>query len=231
MRQAPGLGGILFILLIVASIASCLGDDLKPSRSVIDVPRIKAPIQLEDFLKSKRLEKLKKIGSFVQTGRNEGIPAIHQTEAYLAHDDSLLIVFFVCSGPTHSSVDSESTKAKSQSSKEWVEVVIDLFGDLRRSYVFRTNPTGLRQQGEFLQGVYASDVNQPWYSECQLTDKGYVVELSIPYASFDPNFANPALHRIWGLRLRRWLSDTQEYIHWPGPNEQEAKFQRRSHSD
>jgi hypothetical protein len=228
MRDALLHGATVSTLLfIVLSVPFCVADDLRSSGSVIDVPRVKTPIKFEDFLNTRRLEKLKKIGSFVQTGQNEGLPAVHPTEAYLAHDDTRLIVFFVCSSPAHAEIVGDSANIKRQTSREWVEVVIDFFEEPRRSYLFRASPEGFREQVQFLQGVYAGDLNQPWFSESQSTDHGYAVELSIPYSSLDANFANPALHRIWGIRLRRWINETQQYIHWPGPNEEDGRARGR----
>ncbi len=205
---------LVITLLVAAGLTPCHGasPELGLTTSVTTIPRLERPIELKDLVDLKSLRKMKKIERFVQAEPTNGLPTAHHTEAYLAHDGHRLIVFFVCSDPEHHLALSAKDAA---GSSDRLEVVIDIMGEDQHSYLFAADPQGAQEAGLFEKGKYQRDLEQPWRSASKWTPDGYVLEISIPLSTFQPNFTNPDMLGILGIRLRRWLGHSHEYVHWP----------------
>ena len=202
---------LVFAVVVAAGLAPCHGasSELGLTTTVTTIPRIKRPIELKDLFHPKSLRRLKKVERFVQAEPNNGLPPAHHTEAYLAHDGRDLLVFFVCSDPEY------HLALKEKAENDRLEVVIDIMDGHQRSYLFTSDPLGHQEAALFDQGKFQKDLEQPWRVANKLTPDGYVLEISIPLSMFPSNLTNPNVRGIWGIRLRRWLGHSHEYVRWP----------------
>jgi hypothetical protein len=75
------------------------------------------------------------------------------------------------------------------------------------------NPFGIQQDGRYVEGVgYDTAFDTLWESEGKLTDRGYVVWMSIPFRSLRfPSTAN----QKWGVGFWRYIPRANEMSTWP----------------
>ncbi len=88
---------------------------------------------------------------------------------------------------------------------DYVSVVIDPTGNLRRKYEFRVNPSG--SMSDVLQNTisdrYIYDWDTDWQAAAKITPKGYLVEIAIPIDSLkQPNLGLDEKN-TWALILKR----------------------------
>ena len=191
--------------------------------AAVTVPALKKAPAIEDFLDMKPSDALAgqmiKVENFIQERPSDGQPASQRTEAYLGYDEKNLFAVFVC-------FDSEPGKIRARMvSREnfvdergagiddLVSVTLDTYNDRRRAYVFQVNPLGIQWDGLAVEGAqFDSSFDALWYSSGRLTDRGYVVWISIPFKSLR---FSPAALQTWGILLNRDIPRNNESSFWP----------------
>ncbi|ALO35072.1 hypothetical protein CMT41_10345 [Colwellia sp. MT41] len=88
---------------------------------------------------------------------------------------------------------------------DYISVVIDPTGNLRRKYEFRVNPSG--SISDILQNTisdrYIYDWDTEWQAAAKITPTGYLVEIAIPIDSLKQPKANINEKNTWMLILKR----------------------------
>jgi hypothetical protein len=176
------------------------------------IPRVAQPPEIGDFLDGTPPNGLVSVTDFVQREPGDGVPASQPTTAYFGYDDDHLYVVFVCQDDP-SKVRAHYSKRESIFGDDIVGVLLDTFRDQRRAYLFLTNPLGIQLDGvtsETQDDDYSFDTL--WHSEGQLTDRGYVVRIAIPFKSL--RFSNAAV-QTWGIGVGRIIPRNNETSFWP----------------
>ncbi|WP_068547852.1 DUF5916 domain-containing protein [Thalassotalea crassostreae] len=88
---------------------------------------------------------------------------------------------------------------------DYVSVVIDPTGNLRKKYEFRVNPSG--SKADVLQNTvsdrYIYDWDTEWEATAKITETGYLVEMAIPIDSLKSPKAEGEERNMWALILKR----------------------------
>lgn len=139
---------------------------------------------------------------FVQAEPRYGAPATEQTELWVFFDDRAIYIGIRCldSDPQQwSSIDMRrDTPGTSQG--ETVTVALDTFYDKRNGYSFGVNPNGgISDAAITNERDYNRDWNTIWESRTARFDRGWTVEMSIPFKSL--RYSPGA--QIWGINVRR----------------------------
>lgn len=206
------------IVCAVFAVPAWSGSGAADTRPTVVIPRVQRAPALEDFLEMKpnsQMEgQLAKIEGFIQHEPKDGEPSTQRTEVYAGYDDKHLYVIFVA-------FDSEPKKVRARMARregigdddDWVEVALDTFNDQRRGYLFDCNPLGVQWDALWSEaGEEDSSFDTVWDSRGQVTDKGYVVWMRIPFKSLRFSSA-PA--QTWGLIFTRWIPRVPERSSWP----------------
>jgi hypothetical protein len=96
-------------------------------------------------------------------------------------------------------------------SDDKVVLYLDTFNDRRRAFVFGVNPLGIQEDGVLSEGsgsgagsLFGAGLDRSpdfiWQSRGQVTDSGYVVEISIPFKSLRYGGTGP---QAWGFNVQR----------------------------
>ncbi len=222
--QPPGTCSVAARAVLVLALVLCA--PLSPAaesppagpRPELVIPRVDRPPTLEDFLEMKPNRevdgRLAKVTNFIQREPSDGEPATQRTEVYLGYDDKNLYVIFLA-------FDSEPEKIRARLARrenlnnddDWVEIAIDTFNDQRRGYLFDCNPLGVQWDALWSEaGGEDSSFDTLWYSRGQVTARGYVVWIAIPFKSL--RFSSSS-KQTWGILLSRWTPRIPEWTAWP----------------
>ncbi len=191
-----------------------------PSRPTVTVPKIDRAPTLDDFLDmqpSPDMEgQLLKLTDFRQRLPRDGEPASQRTEAYLGYDDRNFYAIFVNFDEEPDRIRARVTPRENFRGDDKVDLFLDTFHDERRSYVFTCNALGVQMDGRWIEsntgGNFDSSFNALWYSRGEITDRGYVVWMKIPFTSL--RFPSVA-RQEWGIVLIRWIPRNNESSFWP----------------
>lgn len=176
---------------------------------VPDVGSLDAPVTVE-----RALTAFVRIRGFLQRTPVDGQPAAFSTEVYLGYDRNALHVLFVAFDPDPGAVRARMVPRENIGGDDAVTVMLDTDADQRRAYVFRTNPRGIQWDALFTEGQ-GMDVSfdAVWHSEGRVTGWGYLVRMSIPFASLRFR-ADDA--RAWRVILQRQVArGNDEDTYWP----------------
>jgi hypothetical protein len=179
----------------------------------VRIPKVSRPPKLQDFLNGTSREAEARITDFRQREPGDGVPTTRKTTAYLSYDDANLYIVFECQDEP-GKVRGRLVRREDIADDDQVLVYLDTFRTRQRAYLFATNPLGVQQDGEIVEGEEEPDFSFDtlWYSKGQLTTQGYVVWISIPFKSI--RFSS-APGQSWGIALGRSIIRNSETSFWP----------------
>ena len=189
-------------------------------RPTVLIRRVDRAPKLEDFLDMKPsaeiAESLTKMDGFIQAKPKDGAPATFVTEAYMCYDAGNLYVIFVAFDPEPGKVRASMTKREPPGffEDDVMELRFDTFDDRRRSYYFAINPLGVQYDALWPEGEGGFDdsFDTLWHSAGQITDRGYVTWVKIPFKSL--RFSSES-KQSWGFYFGRLLPRLSEGNGWP----------------
>ncbi len=122
-------------------------------------------------------------GNFVETYPNDGQKPKVETEAKIAYDDrNLYIAFMAYDNPKE--IRAALRSREDIMNDDFVEIYLDTYGDAAWCYEIIANPYGvqsdLRSVSDY-EGDFSFDL--VYETRGKITDKGYQVEMAIPFAS------------------------------------------------
>ena len=181
------------------------------------IPRVTEKPTLEDFLEMKPSPRISgrmvRAEGFLQRRPRDGVMATQQTHVYSGYDDENLYVIFVCFDSEAEKIRARMSRREKTEGDDYVFLSLDTFWDKRRSYEFNSNPLGIQTDGRYVEGVgYDKAFDTLWESRGRLTEKGYIVWMSIPFKSL----RFPATKKqVWGIGFWRYIPRNSEMSTWP----------------
>jgi len=188
-----------------------------PNFGRILIPRVSTPPTLEQFLDMQPSPawrgKLAKVDRFIQRVPSDGQPVSQVTEAYLGYDNKNLYVIFICFDNQPQKIRARLSRREDIFDDDSVEIMLDTFNDHRRAYAFLSNPLGVQADALWTEGQgFDFSFDTVWDSEAKVTDRGFVVWMSIPFRSLRFSSKDP---QTWGILLNRGIPRNNEDTFWP----------------
>ena len=141
---------------------------------------------------------------FIQQEPHEGEPATEETEAWVLFDDRNLYVAARMwdSHPERMVVNEMRRDAGREIyDNENLGIMIDTFNDRRSGYYFMTNPLGALRDAHVIDVTHNNgDWNAIWNARATRFDRGWTVEVAIPFKSI--RYPSQG-EQQWNLQLRR----------------------------
>jgi len=190
-------------------------DNHKP---VVTIPFLESPPLLENFLSMKPdgavEQKMARVTGFVQREPSDGQPASQKTDVYLGYDGKNLYAVFLAFDTEPGRIRATLSRRENIFNDDIVEIMLDTFHDQRRAFAFITNPYGIQLDAIWTEGQgFDSSFDTLWHSTGQLTPKGYVVLMAIPFKSL--RFSSQR-EQSWGIILARDIHrNSREQMFWP----------------
>ncbi len=184
----------------------------------VRIARVSAPPRLEDFedmAPRGNSAQLAKVTDFIQQQPSDGKAATQRTDVYLGYDGANLYLVWVCWDKEPQAIRGHLTRreAVTPPDDDYVELTLDTFHDQRHGFLFDVNPRGVQSDALWTEDSGADySYDTVWDSRAKVTDKGYVVWLSIPFRSIR---FHPANEQVWGVTLMRYIARNDEYDYWP----------------
>lgn len=156
---------------------------------------------------------------FTEKDPDEGTPPAYQTKFKVMYDDKYLYVAI-------RAFDDEPNLIQQRLSRrdgfagDRVNVIIDSYHDKRTAFVFTTTAAGVKGEEIVTQNGNNWDEswNPIWYTDAKVDEKGYTIEMKIPFSQL--RFGK-AKEQIWGFNINRTIFRFQERSLWQRiPNDQ-----------
>ncbi len=188
-----------------------------PEEGPIRVPRFSSPPKIDGELDNPLWEEeALRIEDFIQLMPKEGQNPSEKTIAYLGHDEKNLYIAFRCDDSEPRKVRASVTNRDNCFQDDWVIVFLDTFNEKRRAFAFFLNPIGVQMDAMRIEEGGNDNMDPSWdmvfFSDGKLDEKGYTVEISLPFKSL--RFPDRE-KKIWGLVMGRNIARSGEVIIWP----------------
>ena len=168
-----------------------------------DIPRVQQGILVDGDITDLEWGKATKVSLNYEINPGENIQAPVKTTAYMMEDGQFLYIAFKASDPNPENIKAYYHDRDRIFQDDFVGIIIDTFNAKRRGFEFFVNPLGA--QGDLTrddtQNNEDSSWNTLWSSAGKLTDKGYQVEMAIPFRSI--RFPSGMAKQEWSIQFLR----------------------------
>ncbi len=209
----------MFALLFVLQGAADGGATYNGSAKQLDVriPRFEEPVKIDGVLDEPVWSRAAMLTGFSQYRPVDGRPAEDSTAVLVWYAPDA-IYFGIRAFERHGAVVRATLADRDNiDSDDNVAILLDTYLDHRRATMFAVNPLGVQQDGVWSDGVAAGAAGGPsaggrfdatidlnpdyvYESRGRVTDRGYEVEVRIPFKSLRYQSADP---QDWGIQIVR----------------------------
>ncbi|WP_448549249.1 carbohydrate binding family 9 domain-containing protein [Thalassotalea fusca] len=167
------------------------------------IPRLDNQVEVDGEINASEWQNAKKILINNVTRPYNNIVSPVYTEALIFDDGSALNIAFMAEDPHPEEIRAFLRDRDKAWGDDTVGIKIDTYNDQRSAYRFLVNPLGVKIDGiENEVTKKESDAwDGIWHAAGQINDKGYVVEMALPYRML--NFAESSSPQDWGIELLR----------------------------
>ena len=201
----------LIVLLIIPTVATA-----QPAVASAQAAAIKSPPRIDGRLDDAAWQAAAAITGFKQREPDEGADASEGTTVRLLYDETNLYIGAELSDADAAGIRaSELRRDNTLESDDSFAVLLDTYLDNRNAFVFRVNPRGtrfdalIRNESRF----YYADWDEQWTAAAAMTDRGWSVEMVIPFKVL--RFRSAAT-QTWGLNFERIIKRKNELAYWSG---------------
>ena len=185
--------------------------------NVLTINRLQRPPTLADFagmeVRGETARAMAHVSGFIQREPADGQAASHDTDVYLGYDDKHLYAVFLAWDSEADKIRATLSPRGSVFNDDYVDIQIDTFNDQRRGYTFLSTSRGIQWDAIWTEGNQFDDSFQAlWHSEGEITDRGYMVLISLPFSSM--RFPKQA-GQTWGILFNRNIARLGESSFWP----------------
>ncbi|MFB0518598.1 MAG: DUF5916 domain-containing protein [Acidobacteriota bacterium] len=135
-----------------------------------------------------------------------------KTVAYYAYDRENLYFAFRCFDSQPDKIKAPVTSRDNVRPGDLICVNLDSFNNQQSLYAFYSNPIGIQEDSRLEGGQEDPSIDMVWYSEGNIDDKGYTVEIKIPFKSIRFSHKNPV---EMGVIFERMISRRSEAGTYP----------------
>jgi hypothetical protein len=167
------------------------------------IPHVEAPIKVDGVMDEPFWPQALVIPANIEVRPGENIEAPVKTEAWLVYNTTSIYVGLKCYDPHPSEIRAHLCDRDNLWDDDWVLILFDTFNDQRRTYDFFCNPFGIQADVIETPNGGGDSWDAIWESSGRITEKGYVVEMKIPFQAL--SFPRSREDQIWGFDVVRSL--------------------------
>ncbi|MCG6927440.1 MAG: carbohydrate binding family 9 domain-containing protein [Acidobacteria bacterium] len=198
-------------LPLLAAAAPMAAADPRPAPTpapAVEVARIPAPIRVDGHLDDEAWAFLQPFIDFVQRDPDEGMPATESTELLLAYDDEALYVGARLHDSDPELIEARLSRRDDHSESDRFAIYLDPRGDRRTGVRFEVTAAGVQRDEIIFNDTWTDrSWDALWESEVTVDDRGWSVEMRIPFSEL--RFL-PGDSYAWGVNALRIIQRKNE---------------------
>jgi hypothetical protein len=221
---------VLALLLLLAQDPAAVSVEGRGSPSV-PVPRIEASPTIDGRLDEPAWARASRLTGFWQYQPVDGRPAEEETEVRVWYAPEAIYFGIIAHDRLPGTIRATVADRDNIDSDDHVVLDLDTFHDRRRAFFFGVNPLGVQSDGVRSEGAGqvssltpgSIDLNPDfaWDSKGRITERGYEVEIRIPFKSLRYPGGGP---QTWGFNVTRVVQRTGYTDTWTDVRRANASF-------
>jgi hypothetical protein len=175
----------------------------EPEIPSIAIRRATGPITVDGDLSDPGWKDAVRIETWYETNPGDNTPAPVRNVGYLAYDDKFLYAAFEFDDPNPSKIRAPvSDRDNVGSDTDYGGIIVDTRNDRKTAVLLLANPRGVQYDAITDDGGSGEDSSPDyfWDSKGRITEKGWVLEMRVPFSSLRYKRADP---QTWGIMLYR----------------------------
>ena len=189
---------IFFLILLLSTIYSSA-----QHKKSVEILEISTPLIIDGKLDEKVYQLVKPAKDFFQLQPYNGKPSLQNTEAYFFYDKTSIYVGVMLYDNAPDSIYNFLSERDEIGMADYFGVYFDPYNQGQLAYGFFITPAGvqvdikaIKSDGDSEDGNW----NAVWESKTSITDKGWIVEMKIPFSEL--RFSEKPI-QTWGLNMFR----------------------------
>ncbi|NJN77969.1 MAG: carbohydrate binding family 9 domain-containing protein, partial [Saprospiraceae bacterium] len=201
---------ILFLLIILLTSlninAQVATKKSYETRKIETKPVIDGNLDDEAWLKTSEIAK-----DFVQNQPNLGEKSAYKTEVKIVYDDEAIYIGAILYDNNRDSILKQLTARDEIGNTDWFGIVLDTYEDGNNGVGFIVSAAGVQFDTKY--SVFGEDENwnAVWESAVMIIEKGWAVEMKIPYSAL--RFPDKS-EQVWNFNIVRTVRRTRETAWW-----------------
>jgi hypothetical protein len=193
----------VLLLLVVTTLKAQVNSEARVKKSV-EALYLDKPLTIDAVLDEPVYQQAQPAKDFVQLQPYNGKPSFQPTEAFFFYDQKAIYVGAMLYDSSPDSIFNLFTERDQWGMFDYFGVYLDPYNKGQLAFGFFISPAGVQldikatktSDGDYEDGNW----NAVWESKTRITDKGWVVEMRIPYSAL--RFPDREIH-TWGLNMFR----------------------------
>ncbi len=145
--------------------------------------RTESPPVIDGILDDPTWQTASSVSGFKTWRPDFGADMIGDTRVFAAYDAENLYFAFRCYDPEPAAIKTSVSNRDNIMSDDWIAINLDSFNDQQSLYVLYANPAGIQGDTRYAGGHEDHDFDLVWFSDGQIDEEGYVVEIRLPLSS------------------------------------------------
>jgi len=186
--------------IIIALIA--ITTTFAQTKKSVEAIRITTPLTIDGVLDEEVYQHAKPATDFMQIQPYNGKPSMQRSEVYFFYDESAIYIGAMLYDHPDS-IFNYLTARDNTGMSDYFGVYIDPYNQGQLAYGFFITPAGVQMDLKAIKGdddVEDPNWNAVWESKTRITDKGWTVEMRIPFSEL--RFSGKT-NNIWGVNIFR----------------------------
>jgi len=200
--------------IIICFFSFFIGTSQNIKRKTLVATRISTPPKIDGLLNDAVWQNLPVAKNFtmIDPGDGDAEPKDQKTEVKVAYDDEAIYFAAYLYDAHPKSIMRQFSDRDNFAQADFFGVIINPLNDQQNDYEFFVSAGGTQGDAKVSSGSGEdfswSDV---WYSKISFDDKGWYVEMKIPYSAL--RFSNEKV-QTWGLNFQRLIQAKREQYSW-----------------
>src|SRR3954447_6918897 len=227
-RQPARRSGMLALLLLMQDPGAVVLGKGSPTAVI---PRVEASVVIDGKLDEPVWSRATRLTGFWQYQPVDGRPAEEETEVLVWYAPDAIHFGILAHDRNPAAIRATVADRDNIDSDDYVVLDLDTFHDRRRAFFFGVNPLGAQSDGVRSEGAGqvsslipgSTDANPDftWQSKGRITERGYEVEVRIPFRSLRYPGSGP---QEWGFNATRVVQRTGYTDTWTDVRRANASF-------
>ena len=208
------LRGVYRLLLPVLFIFICVQISYAQLvKKTLNSSRITEQIIIDGKLNEPAWGMAEKAGQFVQISPHPGFKSALPTEVSVIYDDNAVYIGAILYDTAPDSILKQLTPRDQYEydNTDAFGVDFDTYSDNQNGFAFVVTAAGVQADAKIKFDNFDYSWNAAWYSKVTITDKGWCVEMKIPYSAL--RFPKSTVQN-WGVNFARTIRRTREKSYW-----------------
>ena len=183
------------------------------NRKIIKTTRIEKAPQIDGVIDDEAWKNVQIASDFFVLRPDNGnkAPDSHQTKVRIVYDDQAIYISAEMTAPDPQKIPREFTYRDNFGQADFFLVTINPNDDGQNPFEFIVMSSGSQAEARVTAGDEDFSWNAVWESDVEITDKGWNVEMKIPYRAL--RFANRPIQE-WGFNFHRNVLNNNAQYTW-----------------